>query len=53
MCHWPSVGIGSVPDRGGFGAGLVLAIDGEADALELVGNVIADVLALVLGADDA
>ena len=46
------VGVSSDPDSRGLGGGLVIADDAEAEVFKHGGNVVADLLALILGADE-
>ncbi len=46
------VGVGADPDRRGLGSGLVVADDAEAEIFKHGGDVVADLLALILGADE-
>ena len=48
----PLLNWAGIPDGRGLAARLVLAIDGEADIFELVGHIVADLAALILGTYD-
>ena len=47
------LGVTAEPAGGGFGGGLVVALDGEADVLQDVGDIVANLQPLILGADKA